>query len=945
MIPIRICLRGFLSFRDERTLSFDRDRILLLSVPNGAGKSTVFDAVVFALYGGHRGGQRDALELLNKDSDTAVVQFDFLLDGETYRAERAIKKKVDRKTGEAKGETKTQLHEHRDGKWKAIEGTDKVGGFKEWVGEHIGLSFDAFTSSVLLMQGRAEALVEQDDDAAKRRFSALARIVGLDFYQQLHKRVDTLRLKLQRDADQLSARLDGIPAVAPEDLEKLSQEITAKDEESKKAAQDGAAWQKRKERATEWTKLLADLAAAKRDCDAADALLGDAPRIEEDGRRLAELDAVVPPLTRLLEQRKVAAEAVKEKTRLEADGAAHLKQGQELTSRLQEIQQKLAAGEQQHDERDRKRQELDQKEREFSQALPWLRRIADGRDQLRHAREVLAELTARAALADAAVVDHEKNLTPHAEQLQSAEAELDAARHAVTQAQTQLTVIRTKAERFNCVAGEKNCSYCGQELKPEHIEQEKADIARDLADRERDLASATDRRQKAIAERDDCAKRHTEATTALAEARRVAEQLRRDTDGATESASRLARAVGEAYAELIPRMRAKVSPEPPADWLATTFPTPEDLAKAGRCVADWGAQLVTLKNDAEAWKTESARLTKEKKRLEQDAVILQGKASGITAAIQVEHTKIDLASRQLTAIRDALPEPWRPHADGLDDAGLRRFQVERLELRERRASERWQELQAARASHGHLHDRWRKLDASRVDFAEEDRRSPETVQPELDAARQRERDLSQAKARLEKTREDFITQREKRAKIEDESRAAEKRRQVAERLANLLGPKQLQRHLLHQAEVAIVENANHVLDKLAAGQLYLRLLPDDENEKCRALQLDTLKPASGQSFGLAFLSGSEKFRVAISLALGIGQYASRQHRPIESVIIDEGFGCLDRDNRRTMIDELAELRGQLRCILLVSHQEEFADAFPDGYRFNIADGTTQVTPA
>jgi DNA repair exonuclease SbcCD ATPase subunit len=91
-----------------------------------------------------------------------------------------------------------------------------------------------------------------------------------------------------------------------------------------------------------------------------------------------------------------------------------------------------------------------------------------------------------------------------------------------------------------------------------------------------------------------------------------------------------------------------------------------------------------------------------------------------------------------------------------------------------------------------------------------------------------------------------------------------------------------------------------------------------------------------------FLSGSQRFRVAVSLALGIGQYASRRHRPIESVIIDEGFGCLDKTNRQVMIQELQNLRGQLRRILVVSHQDEFATAFSDGYHFELTNGTTEV---
>jgi hypothetical protein len=38
-----------------------------------------------------------------------------------------------------------------------------------------------------------------------------------------------------------------------------------------------------------------------------------------------------------------------------------------------------------------------------------------------------------------------------------------------------------------------------------------------------------------------------------------------------------------------------------------------------------------------------------------------------------------------------------------------------------------------------------------------------------------------------------------------------------------------------------------------------------------------------------------------------------------------------------------ESKGETHTILLVSHQEEFADAFPDGYRFALTDGATTVT--
>ena len=85
-----------------------------------------------------------------------------------------------------------------------------------------------------------------------------------------------------------------------------------------------------------------------------------------------------------------------------------------------------------------------------------------------------------------------------------------------------------------------------------------------------------------------------------------------------------------------------------------------------------------------------------------------------------------------------------------------------------------------------------------------------------------------------------------------------------------------------------------------------------EGNTAKALELEVHNRVTGEKpINVAFLSGSQKFRVAVSLALGIGQYASKQHRPIESVIIDEGFGCLDRFGRQVMIEELKNLRTQI----------------------------------
>src|SRR5437899_12775941 len=66
----------------------------MLSGTNGSGKSSIFDAVTFALFGHHRGGSQSATELINKESNTLAVEFDFTLDKQLYRIKRTVRRRT-----------------------------------------------------------------------------------------------------------------------------------------------------------------------------------------------------------------------------------------------------------------------------------------------------------------------------------------------------------------------------------------------------------------------------------------------------------------------------------------------------------------------------------------------------------------------------------------------------------------------------------------------------------------------------------------------------------------------------------------------------------------------------------------------------------------------------------------------------------------------------------
>ncbi|MFM8271784.1 MAG: hypothetical protein ACKODX_05555, partial [Gemmata sp.] len=315
----------------------------------------------------------------------------------------------------------------------------------------------------------------------------------------------------------------------------------------------------------------------------------------------------------------------------------------------------------------------------------------------------------------------------------------------------------------------------------------------------------------------------------------------------------------------------------------------------------------------------------------------------IAGKLNLEESSRKQSAETIERAKRTLPAAWQKP---LESAGLTdraRWQDELDSLINKGTEAKYTQLQAARGGLDPLRADIKQLEAEADAFQEEERRAPEDVRAEADLAR-KQLDAHNAELLDAQGRKRILDgYRQQRHELTERLKQVDAEHTRHETLAELLGRDRLQRQLVRQAERQIVDYANAVLDRLSGGQLFMRLV-EAEAGTDKALDLECAnRVAGGSAISVAFLSGSQRFRVAVALALGIGQYASKQHRPIESVIIDEGFGCLDRAGRQVMIQELQNLRGHLHCILLVSHQEEFADAFPDGYRFELQDGATKVT--
>lgn len=104
------------------------------------------------------------------------------------------------------------------------------------------------------------------------------------------------------------------------------------------------------------------------------------------------------------------------------------------------------------------------------------------------------------------------------------------------------------------------------------------------------------------------------------------------------------------------------------------------------------------------------------------------------------------------------------------------------------------------------------------------------------------------------------------------------------------------------------------------------------NKKALDMEVRDIMTGGQDAIPVVLASGSQRFRIAISIALAIGKYIRRESRRVESVIIDEGFISLDKTGWEDTIQELRPLQEFLERIILVSHQEEFYKPFKLGIR-------------
>jgi DNA repair protein SbcC/Rad50 len=1038
MIPLKISLSGFMSYRDQQTLTFDGARLWVLSGPNGAGKSAIFDAITFVLFGIYRDQKQNSVDLINHGSDRAVVVYDFRLGDDIYRVKRTVPKRG------AHTRCAYLLITPPDGgepKPEPIENTDHEIGFKDWVENKVGLNYETFTASVLLQQGKSDRLL---DYATDQRYKILSKLIDLSRYEELETRAKDRRRFWDGRVTFYNGQLANLSPVLDKDLINAQRRINQAIEANRIAHAHVDELTELYGLAQKWELLHDQLTKEQADLESSHQLINQETEIVQNYQRWMELTHILPFLRGLFASQIRLDEAQKAEGRHKQDYDSTLEpirlaeEREEKLRRENEEQIKIVNTYQQEviDASNRQLElnptivlldriaanNLKQKNYlgdlseypsdlpkiltdaiecethflEAGRAVPWLRNLTDNRKKLREAvnkrDKAIGNLgQAQADLEEA--IHSQQRANSEYDQARLAES---SAKSIFARAEAIFDEIQAKANRFSEVGGEKVCRYCGNELTPEHIEHENKIIQAELADAKKNVAIAQD--EYAVVAQlildTEATGKEVKDSVNRCEANIKSHELARNT--ARGDISECIQLLSTAYTNLPSHFQNLVEECPPQDetsWLATRYPGPDDISQTKKEGDDYKNQhanierlrdqiamrenKLTLLAEADkalefdrsllstgwenarsdyeavqrnkkqadsnykAAKTEKVRIENEFLGAKREADRLRNQRSDAEAALNRDRAIQSEITTTLNSFEEQLTPEWTPLTGSLTSSILDEYQSELNNLAHYDQLHRDLSVakQNLKSKVKNVADLQRKINK----ISETARCKAEEIRTQLTLSQIESQRAETERIQAEQDNQALLKRKSDRDAIEIKKRKAERKVHLYGILAEQMGDQGIQQALINQAEFEIVNEANQSLYNLSGGRWTLSLRERGRNKKALDMEVRDIMTGGQDAIPVVLASGSQRFRIAISLALAIGKYIRRESRRVESVIIDEGFGSLDKTGREDTIQELRSLQQYLERIILVSHQEEFYKTFQTGYTIDIVNGCSQAS--
>ncbi len=891
MIPEALHLRNFLS---HRTTDLDVRGVHLACLvgDNGAGKSSLLDAITWATWGRSRASYGHDEDLIYHGEDALEVEYVFRMpyqNGAEHRFRILRRREV---RGRRSTTSILDFQVQGEEGWRALNG-NSIRETQARITEQIGLDYDTFINSAYLRQGRADEFTVQTPTERKR---VLSTILGLERWEVYLERV---KRRLAESQGRLTA-LDRRLAEMEEELgrrEEYQALLQAAEAEATAAA---ALLEQQQARANELTRVQEQARSVQREIAdlerrrAEEGARGADLEREAEGHRQrrdayqARLDAAAEIETRYaayrqaLEDERAWSEKLGQAARLQEEKARAERRIAEAGEALRAA---LRAQEQRADQLERK---LDARRGELQQQL----RDREGRIQTLQERLLGAEGAAELEELEGELLffqQLEEALEQAREDVQA--NALERSRLRERNRQLKALMDETK-ERLDALArSEAECPLCRQPLAEGHHARLLAEIeaeGRGMGDefranqqRLQELQEQETALGQQIREHEQRLRERTLVEAKIARLRQQQEQaeeakarikeLRAEVEGYRQ------RLTEEAYGAETREALGQVREEMVAlqDRLEA-----EDFAPAPReALAAVLAELAVLGYDASAHEALKARVRE-------------------LSAAEEEYRELEKARVGVQGEREAL---------------------KRLALEQEASEARAQQLEQEQAKR---------------------RGELEALRPRLEEAAQLAAALQTARTREAEARQRVGAARQTLAALDTleqrRRRALEERGGLAQGIAlyndlrEAFGVNGIPAMIIEHTLPELEREANRILEQLTNGRMHVRCETQRETKSGDVREtLDIIISDERGTRPYENFSGGEQFRVNFAIRVALSRLLARRVGvQLRSLFVDEGFGTLDADGRRRLVEAVKIVQHDFDLVLVITHIEELQDAFP-----------------
>lgn len=990
MIPLKLELSHFLSYRKTAVLQFEGIHLACISGANGAGKSSILDGITWALFGQSRSRSDDDLvnRLSARADKTAEVRLIFELEGTMYRVTRS------KQLGKS---TRLELQiATGDDQWKTLtEG--KLRETQTAIETLLRMNYDTFINASFLLQGKADEFTTKTPN---RRKEILADLLGVSVWEQYRELAVNRRKEEETQLSVLDAQIGEIEAELEEEearqtavaeakaaLEVIAERLADKEALLEQLRRAEAAVQQHKQLVeslaanlnqgqAQLESLQRRQAQRQQERDGYTAVLQAADQIkaaydqwQAADKRFQEWQDRADQFNQLeRKKRPYELTVTQEKSRLTQqleELEAQADRADDAATELETLQEEMAEAKATLAQQEAAWAELTKQEATWHELRTQLQKWESEREAQQRERNRLQNQAKRMAnLREEetavsqnlqAATQQIENLTAQLADLSQKEQEQAAANAEKVGLESSQPALMEQMNRLKSRIGQLDseadgrCPLCGQALTAEHRQQVVAELqaeGKEMGDRFRTnrqtietLTTQIATFSQTVAQRPQLEKslQTQQQRQAQAQARldEISQTLAEWEAGEATQLAELEAALSE---DSLAELRAQVVE------LGTAVQNKAILEAERRqqeqLVANDEARLAELNRFMDEWaESGEARLTAVRQQLE--AGDFAAEAQAALAALNAEIAELGYDAEAHSAARQA--------RETLADASEKFQQLKQAEAAvkplEDALADGAQQIEAQSHSQAKLKQQHETAVAELAQM-EADGGDLQGMENEVFALREEQITANQRVAVAQNRLDVLADQRQRRAELAEQRTAVRQQIQRLKQLEKACGKGGVQALLIEQAIPELEQRANELLDRLTGGEMQVAFVTQRQLKSRDALAetLDIHIQDSAGERPYDNYSGGEQFRVNFAIRLALSQLlAKRAGARLQTLVIDEGFGSQDPNGRQRLIEAINTIQNDFKRILVITHIDELRDAFPTRIEVSKTPSGSQIT--